>query len=212
VTYGLIAVNVIVYFAEAAQGIGLRGTRGSSVIGDGAVYGPAIADGEWWRLLTAGFIHAGLVHLAFNMIALWWLGPALEGYLGSLRMSAIYLSSLLWGSAGALIASADARTVGASGGVYGLMAALLVIQRQRGMALLGSGVGALLGVNLVITFLVPGISIGGHLGGLVGGAAAAYALSAFGRGHVAYGRMGAPVAASVVALLVAAVGVSLAVV
>src|SRR3990172_710164 len=83
VTYGLIAVNVIVYFAEAAQGIGLRGTRGSSVICDGAVYGPAIADGEWWRLLTAGFIHAGLVHLAFNMIALWWLGPALEGYLGS---------------------------------------------------------------------------------------------------------------------------------
>jgi membrane associated rhomboid family serine protease len=208
-TIGLVGVNILVFVVEMSQGIAVRGIGGSSIVRDGAVAAPPVADGEWWRLLTAGFIHAGIGHIAFNMLALWWLGGALERYIGTWRMLAVYVSAILWGSAGALILSPNSLTVGASGGVFGLMAALLVIERQRGVALLGSSIGVLLLLNLGITFLIPGISVGGHLGGLAGGAAAAFVLSGLGRGHIAYGRARAPVVAGVVAVMAAAVVVSL---
>ena len=96
-----------------------------------------------------------------------------------------------------------ALTVGASGGIYGLMAALLVLERQQGIALLGSGLGVFLLLNLALTFVIPGISIGGHLGGIAGGLLAALVLSGFGRGHMAYGRM-APVIIGGMAVVVAA--------
>jgi membrane associated rhomboid family serine protease len=207
-----VGVNVLVFVVEMSQGIAVRGIGGSSIVRDGAVAASPVADGEWWRLLTAGFIHAGIGHIAFNMLALWWLGGALERYIGTWRMLAVYFPALLWGSAGALILSPDTLTVGASGGVFGLMAALLVIERQRGVALLGSSIGVVLLLNLGITFLIPGISVGGHLGGLAGGAAAAFVLSGLGRGHIAYGRVRVTVVAGVVALMAAAVVVSLMVV
>lgn len=207
----LVGINVLVFLVEMSQGIGVRGIGGSSIVRDGAVAGPPVADGEWWRLVTSGFIHAGVGHIAFNMLALWWLGGALERYIGTGRMLVVYFAAILWGSAGALILSPDSFTVGASGGVFGLMAALLVIERQRGVALLGSSIGVVLLLNLGITFFIPGISVGGHLGGLAGGAAAALALSRFGRGHVAYGRMHASAVVSLVAVMAAAVVVSLAV-
>jgi membrane associated rhomboid family serine protease len=204
----LVGINVLVFIVEMSQGIGVRGIGGSSIITDGAVAGPPVADGEWWRLLTAGFIHAGIGHIAFNMLALWWLGGALESYIGTGRMLGIYFSAVLWGSAGAIILSPNSLTVGASGGVFGLMAAMLIIERQRGVALLGSSIGAVLLLNLGITFFLPGISIGGHLGGLVGGAAAAFAFSGFGKGHVAYGKLKGPVVLGVAGVMVAAVVVS----
>lgn len=206
----LIVVNVLVFLAEMAQGVTLRGT-GGSVIGDGSVYAAVVADGEWWRLASAGFIHAGLMHLGFNMFALWILGGPLEQYVGTARMLVIYASAVLWGSVGALVMSPGSPTVGASGGVFGLMAALLVLSRQQGMDMVFSSVGGLLLINLAITFLLPGISIGGHLGGIVGGAAAAFALSGFGRGHMAYGRITAPIALTSLALLAGAVAVGVAV-
>lgn len=205
----LVAINVLVFIVEMSQGIGVRGIGGSSIIQNGAVAGPPVADGEWWRLLTAGFIHAGIGHIAFNMLALWWLGGALESYIGTGRMLGIYFSAVLWGSAGAIILSPNSLTVGASGGVFGLMAAMLIIERQRGVALLGSSIGAVLVLNLAITFFLPGISIGGHLGGLVGGAAAAFAFSGFGKGHVAYGKLKGPAIMGVAGVMVAAVVVSL---
>jgi membrane associated rhomboid family serine protease len=205
----LVGINVLVFIVEMSQGIGVRGIGGSSIIQDGAVAGPPVADGEWWRLLTAGFIHAGIGHIAFNMLALWWLGGALESYVGTGRMLGIYFSAVLWGSAGAIILSPNSLTVGASGGVFGLMAAMLIIERQRGVALLGSSIGVVLLLNLGITFFLPGISIGGHLGGLLGGGAAAFALSGFGKGHVAYGKVKGPVLIGVVAVMAAAVVVSL---
>ncbi|MEW6582642.1 MAG: rhomboid family intramembrane serine protease [Actinomycetota bacterium] len=210
-TVALIAVNVVVFLAEMSQGIGVRGIGGSQIIRDGAVAGPLVADGEWWRLVTSGFIHAGLGHIAFNMLALWWLGGALERYIGVWRLLAIYGAALLWGSAGAILLSPDNLTVGASGGVFGLMAALLVIERQRGMALLGSSIGVVLLLNLGITFAIPGISIGGHLGGLVGGGLAALVLSGFGRGHIAYGRVAAPMVVGLAAVLAGAVALSIAI-
>jgi membrane associated rhomboid family serine protease len=127
-------------------------------------------------------------------------------------MLAIYFSSVLWGAAGALLMSPNSLTVGASGGIFGLMAGMLVVERQQGIAFLGSSIGGLLVINLVITFLIPNISIGGHLGGIVGGAAAALVISALGRRHVAYAKIGPPVAAGLLALGAGAVAVAIAVV
>ena len=207
-TVAIVAINVVVFLLELAQGVALRGgLGGSSIASDGGVYGPGVADGEWWRMITAGFIHASLFHIAFNMLAFWWLGGALERYAGTWRMLSVYVTSILWGSAAALIFSPGSLTVGASGGVFGLMAAFLILERQHGVALLGSGVGMFLILNLAISFLVPGISIAGHLGGLAGGAAGARVLGRFGRGHMAYGRPGPAVIAGVVALCAGAVAV-----
>ena len=217
VTLALVAVNVVVFLGELGQGVALNGQPGGTIVGRGALTPGGVADGEWWRLVTSAFIHANLFHLLFNMWGLWWLGGALERYAGAPRMLAIYASSVLWGSAGALLWGANvshsaSATVGASGGVFGLMAALLVLERQRGVALLGGGMGLLLAVNLAFTFLYPGISIGGHLGGIFGGAAAAFVLSGFGRGSLAYGRIKPQIAGSMAALAAIAVVLSFAVV
>lgn len=201
----IVAVNLLVYLGEIIQGVGLSGVSGSSLVRDGAVFGPAVADGEWYRMITGGFLHASVIHVAFNMYLLWILGSALERYAGPGRFLAIYFTAILWGSAGALVMAPNALTVGASGGVFGLMAALYLLERQRGVALLGSTVGMLLLLNLVITFVIPGISVGGHVGGIVGGAAAGFVLSGYGRGHMAYGRLGALNWLVIAALMVGAV-------
>lgn len=203
----LVALNLLIYLAEMVQGVGVSGVAGSELVRDGAVFGPAVADGEWWRMITGGFLHASVIHVGFNMYLLWILGGALERYAGAPRFLAVYFTAMLWGSAGALVLDPGALTVGASGGVFGLMAAVFLLERQRGMTLLGSSVGMLLLLNLGITFLIPGISVGGHVGGLLGGAAAALVLSGFGRGHLAYGRPGVPGWGLVALLAVVAVGV-----
>jgi membrane associated rhomboid family serine protease len=204
-TAALVTINVLVYLAEAAQGVGFRGVGGSQIVQDYALVGPPVADGEWYRLITGGFLHASLIHVGFNMYLLWVLGSALERYAGPGRLLAIYFSSILWGSVGALIAAPDVITVGASGGVFGLMAALYLLERQKGIALLGGSVGMLLVLNLVITFLIPGISIGGHIGGILGGLAAGLILSRYGRGHLAYGKLGAAGWIAIAALIAGAI-------
>ncbi len=208
----LVGLNVLVYLVEIAQGGGIYNVGNASIIFDWALYGPSVADGEWYRIVTSGFLHEGLIHIGFNMYLLWILGGALERYAGAPRMLAIYFSALLWGSALVLIMDPDALTLGASGAVFGLMAALLLLERQKGIALLGSSVGALLLINLLLTFTISNVSIGGHLGGLAGGAAAGFILSGFGRGHMAYGRLGVTGWASVAVLMAAAVIVSVTVV
>jgi len=214
VTLALVAINVVVFLGELAQGsVGLNGNPGGTIVGRGELSFAGVADGDWWRLVTSAFIHANLLHIVFNMWMLWWLGGALERYAGAPRMLAIYASSILWGSAGALVWGEDIAhnltpSVGASGGVFGLMAALLVLERQRGIALLGGSMALLLVVNLAFTFIYPGISIGAHLGGIVGGAAAALVLSGFGRGSLAYGRIKPHIAASLAVLGGVAVVVS----
>ncbi|HVL31498.1 MAG TPA: rhomboid family intramembrane serine protease [Solirubrobacteraceae bacterium] len=166
--YALIAVNVIAYLATAATGSGIAG-RGGSVFLNGALYGPAVEAGEWWRIVTAGFLHGGLIHLAFNMYFLYFLGTMLEPAIGKLRFAVIYFVSLVGGSFGALLLSPDAFTVGASGAVFGLMGAAIIAMRARGIDAMQSGLGITLALNLGITFLIPGISIGGHIGGLLAG-------------------------------------------
>ena len=135
-----------------------------------------VAEGEWSRLLTGGFLHLGLLHLLVNMVLLWMLGRQLEVLHGTTRFTGLYLGSLLAGSLGVMLRDPQALTVGASGAVYGLMGAAAVHQlRHRGGAgLWGSGLGGLILINVVFTFGRPGISIGGHLGGLAGGALMAW--------------------------------------
>ncbi len=175
-TYALIAINVVVFVAEIARGGGATSVGGGgSLIHDGGLYGPAIAnDGEWYRIVTAGFLHAGPLHLLFNMLALYVLGTLIEPAIGTLRFCGIYLAGLLAGSFGALLLSADQNTVGASGAIFGLFGAAFLIARRRQLESLASQIGLWLVLNLVFTLSIPGISIGGHLGGLVGGTLAAF--------------------------------------
>ena len=168
-TYVLIGINVAV--AVGAFMSGASATGGglqSELLTDGSVSRATIADGEYWRLLTAGFLHAGFFHLLFNMFALYVLGTLLEPAIGHVRFALIYFAALLAGSFGALLIDSGP-TVGASGAIFGLMGAALVVMRSRGISPLESGLGIWLGLNLLITFTVPNISIGGHIGGLVGG-------------------------------------------
>ncbi|HWC27869.1 MAG TPA: rhomboid family intramembrane serine protease [Solirubrobacteraceae bacterium] len=168
-TYVLMGLSVIAFVATMAGGGGLVSRGGGEVIANGALFGPAVADGEWWRIVTAGFLHAGLLHLAFNMYFLYFLGTLMEPVIGKLRFGIIYFVSLFGGSFGALLLTPDRFTVGASGAVFGLMGAAIIAMRVRGIDPMQSGLGMTLLLNLGITFLIPGISIGGHLGGLVAG-------------------------------------------
>ena len=168
-TYALIAINVIAFLAMAAGGGGFVSRGGGEVFQNGALAAVFVADGEWWRIVTAGFLHAGILHLAFNMYFLWFLGNLMEPEIGKLRFGAIYLVSLLGGSFGALLLTPNSFTVGASGAVFGLMGAAIIAMRARGIDPMQSGLGMTLLLNLAITFVIPGISIGGHLGGLFAG-------------------------------------------
>jgi membrane associated rhomboid family serine protease len=171
-TYVLIGINVLVGIGSLLGGG--AGADSSSLTDDGGVSQATVGDGDYWRLLTAGFLHAGPFHLLTNMLALWILGSMIEPVLGKWRFGLIYFVSLLCGSFGALLLSPDNLTVGASGAVFGLMGAAAVVARNRGINLMESGLGIWIGLNLLITFTIPNISIGGHIGGLVGGSAAAF--------------------------------------
>ena len=171
-TYALIAINIAAFVAELGGGGASSFQGGGKLIHDAGLYGPAVANGDWWRILTAGFLHAGLVHIAFNMFALYILGTLMEPGIGTPRFLGVYFVSLLAGSFGALLLSPHEFTVGASGAIFGLMSAAFLIARHRGIEQLASQIGFFVIVNLVFTFSFTGISIGGHLGGLVGGALA----------------------------------------
>ena len=194
VTRTLIALNVAVYVAELATGGGVNGV-GSKIYQEGALIArgikfhglllPApkglhiphqleagVAYGDWWRLLSAAFLHYGPFHLLMNMFALYWFGSLLEQRIGSGRFLLLYVAAGLAGSAGALIAQPNAFTAGASGAIFGLAGALLVMERS-GAIDTGGQLLMILILNLVITFQYrDSISIGGHVGGLIGGVVA----------------------------------------
>jgi membrane associated rhomboid family serine protease len=199
VTKALIGINVAVYVAELAQGGGVYGVN-STIYEKGFLYAPFVGQGDWWRLMTAAFLHYGPFHLILNMLGLYWFGSLLEQRIGSGRYLLIYIVSGLAGSAGALVVSPTSATVGASGAIFGILGAGLVLERQRDYVFGGSALGVIV-ANLVLTFAWSGnISVGGHIGGLIGGAAAMLAMSRFGRGHAVYGRAGLPGIAGIVAV------------
>ena len=170
-TYVLIAVNVIAFIAEVGAGSGIGTVEASGpIVREGSLYGPAVADGEWYRLVTSAFLHAGVLHILFNMVALYILGSLLEPGIGTPRFLAVYFVSLLAGSFGALLLTPDSHSLGASGAVFGLMSAAFIVARHRGVEQLAGQIGFYIIINIAFTIGVPGISIGAHFGGLIGGA------------------------------------------
>ena len=165
-----------------------------------------VAAGEWWRVLTAGFLHFGPIHLLFNMYALYIVGSLLEPGIGTPRFVAIYVASLLAGSFGALLLSADTHTVGASGAIFGIFAAAFVVARGRRLEGVAAQLGFLLLINFAFTFSIPGISIGGHLFGAAGGAICAVAIAAGDRGMLGANRMAAEFGACAAVAVAAVVG------
>lgn len=184
VTYSIIAVNLVVYvwlglLDPHAFTSTSRLTRGQAEL---ALQWNVLHFGgssEYYRLLTAGFLHFGIIHIAFNMFLLFQLGRLLEPAIGRVRFALLYFASLFAGSLGALLLSGH-RTVsgGASGAVFGLMAAAFVGLRNRGVNPFSTGIGTLLVLNLILTFTIPGISIGAHVGGIIGGALAGWMIMA----------------------------------
>jgi membrane associated rhomboid family serine protease len=180
VTWAIVVANVIVFVLDGAlsAGSGFSFTGGAGPLTEaGAVYGPAVAAGEWWRLGTAAFLHLGLLHILFNMYALWLFGPIMEQMYGHVEFAVIYLLCALGGNVLTVLAAPNVPAVGASGAIFGLFGLAFIVSRRRHL-LLGpearamlSRVGTLLVLNLFITFTVPFISWTGHVGGLVVGAA-----------------------------------------
>ncbi|MEO1061716.1 MAG: rhomboid family intramembrane serine protease [Actinomycetota bacterium] len=175
VTKGLIGINVAVFLLAAAVDGDLAG-RGRFAIDYGLFARFIAEDGEWYRIFTSGFLHIGLLHLGLNMVVLWFLGRMIEPALGSSRFALLYTAGLVGGAFGAMLLEPDALARGASGAIYGLMGAAFMGMRARGADPFANGIGGLLVINLLITFAIPGISIGGHLGGLVAGGIVGYLL------------------------------------
>lgn len=184
VTIAIIAMNVAMMIAVALTG-GSLFNGGGTLTEDGLLVGSAVtgsmgprglfitqigvAHGEWWRIVSGGFLHSGLLHLGMNMLILYMIGSQLEPLLGRVRFAALYLACLVAGSFGVLLVSPHSATVGASGAVFGLMGAAVIAQRRAGIDVWRQGLGGLVLINVLLTFAVPGISIGGHIGGLIAG-------------------------------------------
>jgi membrane associated rhomboid family serine protease len=178
VTIALIAINVAVALVE----LGINGSfTNNNVFVKGVLWGPFVADGEWWRLVTAMFLHANVLHLAVNMYSLYYVGSILEHVIGRWRFLLLYFASGVAGSAGALVWSPTQPTVGASGAIFGVLGALFILER-RGAIASGGQIAMLIVINLVITFTLSSfISVGGHVGGLIGGIALMWLLLQFRR-------------------------------
>jgi membrane associated rhomboid family serine protease len=175
ITMVLIGINVTVYLAELAAGGSANGLN-NEIFYKGALFAhgyfhgsPGVADGGWWRIVTAMFLHYGPIHLLLNMYSLYFAGSILETVIGRWRFALLYLVSGIAGSAGALVNSPDQLTVGASGAIFGILGALFVLERRRHIST-GGQIAGLIVFNLVLTFTLSSIiSVGGHVGGLIGG-------------------------------------------
>jgi membrane associated rhomboid family serine protease len=180
VTKVLLGINVLAFLWSTVQS-GNVSSLGSETLLDFGLFGGegilvngiqiGVSQGELYRIVTSGFLHDGFIHLGFNMYALWILGPQLERVLDRQRFVALYFVGLLGGATGVMLLNPDSFTVGASGAIFGLFGAVAVIQRASGANIWASGIGQVLAINLLFTFLVPRISVGGHLGGLLAGVA-----------------------------------------
>ncbi|MCU1503067.1 MAG: rhomboid family protein [Ilumatobacteraceae bacterium] len=196
VTYSLIAINVAVFIIVGLADpstFGLSGSLSSMQARLGLSktllqYGGVFRDGsgaisfaphQWYRLVSSGFLHFGLIHIGFNMLMLYQLGQLLERRLGRFRFAMLYFAALLAGSLGVLVIQpSGAISGGASGAVFGLMAAAAVGLHRQGINIFSTGLGTVLVLNIFLTFTIPGISIGAHVGGAIAGAVLGYLMLA----------------------------------
>ena len=177
-TLVLIAINVIAFLAEGSSAYTLTGdvNINTSVFFHGLLYGPFIeVSHQYYRLLTSGFLHFDILHIGLNMYVLFWVGRLLEPAIGRSRFLAIYFTGLLTGSLGVLIVSPLSPTAGASGAIFGLMGAAFTEAHQRGAIQVRNQLVLLIVVNLALTLGIAGISVGAHVGGLIGGGLATLA-------------------------------------
>jgi membrane associated rhomboid family serine protease len=178
VTLALIAINVIIFLAEGSSAFTLTGDVNvqASVFYHGLLYGPFIeANHQYYRLLTSGFLHVDILHIGLNMYVLYWVGRLLEPAIGRPRFLAIYFTGLLAGSLGVLIVSPTDVTAGASGAIFGLMGGAFAEAHRRGAIQVRNQLVLLIAVNLALTLGIAGISVGAHIGGLIGGGLATIA-------------------------------------
>ncbi len=176
VTMSIIAVNLFVFVYAAIRDPASIGGSFTGVHYDLALNEQLLRQGnEWYRLVTSGFLHYGVIHLGFNMYLLYLLGQMLEPTLGRVRFALVYFAGLLGGSAGVLLLDPNALTAGASGAVFGLMALAFVGSYLHGANPMNTSIGTLLMINLFLTFMLRDrISVGGHLGGAIAGAVCAF--------------------------------------
>ena len=189
VTYALIAINLVIYVACIGPGLQTRQAvvLDYGLLGQGFFNGQEIgvAAGEYYRLVTGGFLHANLIHVLMNMLALYQLGLLLEPAFGRLRFAVVYMASMGAGALGVMWLHPNDLTVGASGAVFGLMGFAFMAMRARGIDPFSTGLGGTILINLVLTFTLSGyISVGGHIGGLIGGFVAGWVLMDFGPKHL----------------------------
>jgi membrane associated rhomboid family serine protease len=199
ITRVLIAINLAIYLLTAVQGAGLNSPGGALLsrfilVGSNThmlfPVSDLAHDQQWWRMVTAMFLHASLLHIGFNMYALWVIGTPIEQYLGRARYLGLYFVSGLAGAAGALLQSPFVPVLGASGAIFGILGAMMILEWQVTGRLAGQA-AALVAINLGISFVIPNISWGGHVGGLIGGILIMLAYGHWGsRGRAQYGELG----------------------
>ncbi|HET6447554.1 MAG TPA: rhomboid family intramembrane serine protease, partial [Conexibacter sp.] len=150
-TQAIVAINVVAYLAELFTGRGFGSIESGTVFQHGALLGPLVASGDWWRVVTSGFLHASFLHVAFNLVFIWFIGRSLEPAIGTARFVVVYAASLLCGSLGVLLLEPNAVAVGASGAAFGLMGALIVEARSRGIDLWATGLIQIALLNFAFT-------------------------------------------------------------
>lgn len=172
-TKAIIAINVVAFVAFALIDAAWK-VPGDLHSRDFGLNAFAVNQGEWWRIFSSSVLHFGVFHLFFNMLVLWLVGKVLEPGAGALRFTLIYVVSVIGGAVGALWLSPNALTGGASGGVFGVAAAATLVLWRQGVRFWDTGFGPLLAINLLLNVtIMSNVSLGGHLGGLIAGAAAA---------------------------------------
>jgi membrane associated rhomboid family serine protease len=207
ITRALIAINVAIYLLTAAQGNGLNDPSGGHLYVQWVLYGPLVPHGGWYRLVTAMFLHASILHIAFNMYVLWAIGTPVEQYLGRIRYIGLYFVSGLAGSAGGLLQAPHTPILGASGAIFGVLGAMMIIEWQITGQLAGQAM-SLIVLNLILSFVIPNISWGGHVGGLIGGILITLGYAHWRGGRAQYGQLGIGGALGLVAVGAASVAIA----
>ena len=192
VTQTLIVINVIAFLWEVAGGVSLSGSsEGGFAYFHGVLLGlpltghnpypvPFNGDHQYWRLLTSGFLHVSIIHIGFNMFSLWFVGRSLEPAIGRAYFAAIYFTALLAGSFGALLFTPGAPTLGASGAIFGVFGALIMVARARHIPLWSSGLLPILLFNFIYTLTIANVSVGGHVFGCLSGFATGWLVTEYG--------------------------------
>ena len=215
ITKALIAINVAVYLITAEQGAGVNAPGGTLfnkfiLLGANPGFfglGDLAHDHQWYRLVTAMFLHGSLLHIGFNMWALWVIGTPVEQYLGRARYLGLYFVSGLAGSAGGLLQAVHTPELGASGAVFGVLGAMAVLEWQNTGRVAGNAMTWIL-INLVISFTIPNISWGAHIGGAIGGAVITLGYAHWRGGRAQYGGLGITGAFGLVAVATASVAIA----